>query len=69
MFVQDELLQQKMDFEIKMRDGTAKLLAASKHPSQLLQAAKSLLTSNTRMLAYMHELQRRNTELAMHDCR
>jgi hypothetical protein len=45
-----------------MRDGTAKLLAASKHPVQLMEAAKSLLTSNTRVLSYMSELQRRKSE-------
>ncbi len=45
-----------------MRDGTAKLLAASKRPQQLLEAAKNLLTSNTRMIGYMSELQRRKTD-------
>ncbi len=48
-----------------MRDGTAKLLAASKHPQQMLEAAKNLLTSNTRMLAYMSELQKRKTDEVM----
>ena len=45
-----------------MRDGTAKLLAASKRPHQLLEAAKNLLTSNTRMIGYMSELQKRKTD-------
>jgi len=62
---QDQYLQQKIDYEIKMRDGTAKLLAASKHPQQMLEAAKNLLTSNTRMIAYMSELQRRKTDEVM----
>jgi hypothetical protein len=44
-----------------MREGTAKLLAASKHPAQMLEAAKNLLTSNTRIMTYMTELQRRKT--------
>ena len=52
-------MQQKIDYEIKMREGTARLLAASKHPTQLLEAAKNLLTSNTRIVTYMSELQRR----------
>ena len=52
-------MQQKIDYEIKMREGTARLLAASKHPTQLLEAAKNLLTSNTRIVTYMAELQRR----------
>jgi len=42
-----------------MREGTTKLLAACKHSNQTLEAAKSLLTSNERMIAYMAELQRR----------
>ena len=54
-----------MDYEIKMRDGTAKLLAASRHPHQMLEAAKNLLTSNTRMLGYMSELQTRKTNEVM----
>ncbi|KAL8623386.1 hypothetical protein ACOMHN_060256 [Nucella lapillus] len=57
----DADLQQKIDHEIKMREGTARLLAASKHPSQVLQAARSLLASNARIMAYMTELQRRKT--------
>ncbi|XP_022290257.2 rhotekin-like isoform X1 [Crassostrea virginica] len=58
---EDHDLQQKIDHEIKMREGTAKLLAASKHPAQMLEAAKNLLTSNTRIMTYMTELQRRKT--------
>ena len=59
---QDTDLQQKIDHEIKMREGTTKLLAASKHPNQRLEAARSLLCSNTRIIAYMTELQRRKTQ-------
>ncbi|XP_076105431.1 rhotekin-like isoform X1 [Mytilus galloprovincialis] len=57
----DHDLQQKIDHEIKMREGTTKLLAASKHPAQLLEAARNLLTSNHRIMAYMSELQKRKT--------
>ncbi|ESO86562.1 hypothetical protein LOTGIDRAFT_167083 [Lottia gigantea] len=57
----DQDLQQKIDHEIKMREGTAKLLAASKHPNQMLEAAKNLLSSNTRIISYMTELQKRKT--------
>lgn len=52
-------LEQKIDLEIKMREGTTKLLAACKHQTQTLEAAKNLLTSNERMSAYMAELQHR----------
>lgn len=71
-------LEQKIDLEIKMREGSAKLLAAcnnpktnskvssmnsgSAHNTQMLEAAKNLLTSNERMTAYMAELQRRKRD-------
>ncbi|XP_050049012.2 rhotekin-2-like isoform X1 [Dermacentor andersoni] len=54
-------LEQKIDLEIKMREGTTKLLAVCQHRPQSLEAAKSLLTSNERMAAYVAELQRRKT--------
>ncbi|XP_046913743.2 rhotekin-2 isoform X4 [Dermatophagoides farinae] len=52
-------LQQKIDLEIKMREGTAKLLAACKHMNQSLEAAKSLLTSDMRLAEFRNELQKR----------
>lgn len=76
-------LEQKIDLEIKMREGSAKLLAACNNPkngssnslsnshhgggtmthnTQMLEAAKNLLTSNERMTAYMAELQRRKRD-------
>lgn len=80
-------MEQKIDLEIKMREGSAKLLAAcnnaknaapksmvfssgssssssatSPHNTQMLEAAKNLLTSNERMTAYMAELQRRKKD-------
>lgn len=57
--LQEYDLEQKIDLEIKMREGTTKLLAACRHQLQTLEAAKNLLTSNERMSAYMAELQRR----------
>ncbi|XP_041476471.1 rhotekin-like isoform X2 [Lytechinus variegatus] len=59
--LQDYDMQQKIDLEIKMREGTRKLLAACKREAQSLEAAKNLLTSNVRVLSYMSELQRRKT--------
>lgn len=61
-FLQELDLEQKIEVEIKMREGTTKLLAACKHQTQSLEAAKSLLTSNERMSAYMAELQRRKRQ-------
>ncbi|XP_008187559.1 rhotekin isoform X4 [Acyrthosiphon pisum] len=58
----DYELEQKMEFEMKMREGTTRLLAACKHQTQSLQAAKSLLTSNERMTAYIAELHRKSRE-------
>ncbi|KAK7792094.1 hypothetical protein R5R35_010717 [Gryllus longicercus] len=55
-------LEQKIDLEIKMREGSTKLLAACRHQAQTLEAAKNLLTSNERMSAYMAELQRRKKD-------
>ncbi|XP_071535371.1 rhotekin-like isoform X3 [Panulirus ornatus] len=58
-------LEQRIALEIKMREGTTKLLAAcgAQGPRanlpHTLEAAKNLLTSNERMTAYMAELQRR----------
>ena len=55
-------LEQKIEVEIKMREGSARLLAAARHRAQSLEAARALLTSNERMSAYMAELQRRKKE-------
>ena len=69
-------LEQKIDFELKIREGSAKLLAAcnsknfkyqfsnstSTHNLQILEAAKSLLASNERSNVYTAELQKRKLE-------
>ena len=44
-----------------MREGTAKLLAVCKNMNQSLEAAKSLLTSDTRLTEFRKELQLRKT--------
>ncbi|KAF5892557.1 rhotekin-2 isoform X1 [Clarias magur] len=51
-------LQEKMDLEMRMRAGAYKLLVASTKREQILDAAKSLLTCNSRIKAYMSEAQR-----------
>ena len=60
--LQDQFLQDRIDREIRIRDGTAKLLAAAKHPQQMLEAAKNMLTTNVRIMSYMSELQKSKTE-------
>uniref|UniRef100_A0A8C4X379 Rhotekin 2 n=1 Tax=Erpetoichthys calabaricus TaxID=27687 RepID=A0A8C4X379_ERPCA len=52
-------IQEKIDFEIRMREGALKLLAASSQREQILNASKNVMTSNTRILAYMTDLQRK----------
>lgn len=56
--LQDCDIQKKIDHEIRMRDGACKLLAACSQRDQALEAAKSLQTCSTRIMAYMSELQR-----------
>ncbi|XP_048859403.1 rhotekin isoform X3 [Brienomyrus brachyistius] len=55
----DSDIQKKIDYEIRMRDGACKLLAACSQRDQALEASKSLLTCNARIMAYMSELQRK----------
>nr|XP_015202533.1 PREDICTED: rhotekin-2 [Lepisosteus oculatus] len=52
-------LQEKIDFEIRMREGAYKLLVASTQRDQVLSASKNLLTCNARIEAYMAELQKK----------
>lgn len=61
-------LEQKIEVEIKMREGSARLLAAAKHRAQSLEAARTLLTSNERMSVYMAELQTRRREPIKKPC-
>ncbi|XP_005364731.1 rhotekin isoform X2 [Microtus ochrogaster] len=56
---EDTELQRKLDHEIRMREGACKLLAACSQREQALEATKSLLLCNSRILSYMGELQRR----------
>ncbi|XP_062874069.1 rhotekin isoform X3 [Trichomycterus rosablanca] len=56
--LQDSDIQKKIDHEIRMREGACKLLAACSQKDQALEASKSLLTCNSRIMAYMSELQR-----------
>ncbi|XP_060103216.1 rhotekin isoform X2 [Heteronotia binoei] len=51
-------IQKKIDHEIRMREGACKLLPACTQREQALEVTKSLLVCNSRILAYMAELQR-----------
>ncbi|KAJ6661555.1 hypothetical protein lerEdw1_013794 [Lerista edwardsae] len=51
-------IQEKIDFEMRMREGICKLLAVSTQKDQTLHAVKNLMVCNARILAYRKELQR-----------
>ncbi|XP_041889331.1 rhotekin-2 isoform X3 [Corvus kubaryi] len=50
-------IQEKINFEVRMREGICKLLAASTQKEQLLRAVKNLMVCNARIRAYRAELQ------------
>ena len=49
--MEDNEIQEKINYEIKMREGTVKLLEACHEQSQALEGAKNLLTINARIIA------------------
>uniref|UniRef100_A0A8C5HAD0 Rhotekin-2-like n=1 Tax=Gouania willdenowi TaxID=441366 RepID=A0A8C5HAD0_GOUWI len=55
-------IQEKLDFEMRMRDGAYKLLLACTKREQVLNASKNLMTCNTRIKAYLNTLQRNKEE-------
>ncbi|XP_067429818.1 rhotekin-like [Thunnus thynnus] len=58
MNIQDEEVLKEIEREVRMREGASKLLAACSQRDQALEASKSLLTCNTRILALLSQLQR-----------
>uniref|UniRef100_A0A8C2YE17 Rhotekin 2 n=1 Tax=Coturnix japonica TaxID=93934 RepID=A0A8C2YE17_COTJA len=54
--------QEKMNFEIRIREGICKLLTVSTQKDQLLQAVKNLMVCNARIRAYRAELQNQREE-------
>ncbi|XP_016361681.1 rhotekin-2 isoform X1 [Sinocyclocheilus anshuiensis] len=64
MFFQNEdcNIQEKLEFEMRMRAGAYKLLVASTKKEQVLDASRSLLTCNARIKAYMSESQMRKAQ-------
>ncbi|XP_040904989.1 rhotekin-2 [Toxotes jaculatrix] len=67
LFLQTENtnLQEKLDFEVRMREGAYKLLLACSKREQVLNASKNLLTCNTRIKAYFSQLQKKKEEQDM----
>uniref|UniRef100_A0A667YD50 Rhotekin 2 n=1 Tax=Myripristis murdjan TaxID=586833 RepID=A0A667YD50_9TELE len=58
----DTNIQEKLDFEMRMREGAYKLLLACTKREQVLNASKNLLTCNTRIKAYLTQLQKKKEE-------
>uniref|UniRef100_A0A3Q1I9T8 PH domain-containing protein n=1 Tax=Anabas testudineus TaxID=64144 RepID=A0A3Q1I9T8_ANATE len=58
MVHQDKDLLRQIEMEVRMQEGASKLLAACSQKEQALEASKSLLTCNARILALLSELQR-----------
>ncbi|XP_035519065.1 rhotekin-2 isoform X1 [Morone saxatilis] len=67
LFLQTENtnIQEKLDFELRMRDGAYKLLLACSKREQVLNASKNLLTCNARIKAYLTLLQKKKEEQDM----
>uniref|UniRef100_A0A673IJ83 Rhotekin-like n=1 Tax=Sinocyclocheilus rhinocerous TaxID=307959 RepID=A0A673IJ83_9TELE len=62
---QDCEVQRRIEREVRIREGASKLLAACSQRDQALEASKTLLTSNSRILALMTQLQRMKEAQAM----
>uniref|UniRef100_A0A673IA40 Rhotekin-like n=1 Tax=Sinocyclocheilus rhinocerous TaxID=307959 RepID=A0A673IA40_9TELE len=58
-------VQRRIEREVRIREGASKLLAACSQRDQALEASKTLLTSNSRILALMTQLQRMKEAQAM----
>ncbi|XP_061646059.1 rhotekin-2 isoform X2 [Phyllopteryx taeniolatus] len=55
-------IQEKLDFEVRMREGAYKLLLACSKREQILNASKNLLTCNARIKAYTGHMQKMHEE-------
>lgn len=55
-------IQEKLDFEMRMREGAYKLLLACSKREQVLNASKNLQTCNARIKAYLSQLQKKKEE-------
>ncbi|KAJ7402217.1 Rhotekin-2 [Pitangus sulphuratus] len=58
----DRDIQEKIDFEMRMREGICKLLAVSTQKDQILRAVKNLMVCNARIRAYRTQLQSQKGE-------
>ncbi|XP_041803566.1 rhotekin-2 [Chelmon rostratus] len=58
-------IQEKLEFEMRMREGAYKLLLACSKREQVLNASKNLLTCNARIKAYLTQLQKKKEQQDM----
>nr|XP_013012444.1 LOW QUALITY PROTEIN: rhotekin-2 [Cavia porcellus] len=61
---QDCSIQEKIDLEIRIREGIWKLLSLSTQKDQVLHAVKNLMVCNARIVAYTSELQKLEKQIA-----
>nr|XP_012618200.1 rhotekin-2 [Microcebus murinus] len=61
---QDCSIQEKIDLEIRIREGIWKLLSLSTQKDQILHAVKNLMVCNARIMAYTSELQKLEKPIA-----
>ncbi|XP_057174740.1 rhotekin-2-like [Ursus arctos] len=61
---QDCSIQEKIDLEIRMREGIWKILSLSTQKDQILHAVKNLMVCNARIMAYTSELQKLEEQVA-----
>ncbi|XP_037660021.1 rhotekin-2 [Choloepus didactylus] len=57
-------IQEKIDLEIRMREGIWKILSLSTQKDQILHAVKNLMVCNARIMAYTSELQKLEERIA-----
>lgn len=57
-------IREKIDLEIRMRQGIWKLLSLSTQKDQILHAVKNLMVCNARIMAYTSELQKLEEQIA-----
>uniref|UniRef100_A0A665WV47 Rhotekin 2a n=1 Tax=Echeneis naucrates TaxID=173247 RepID=A0A665WV47_ECHNA len=62
MSMKNTNLQEKLNFEMRMREGAYKLLLACSKREQVLNTSKNLLTCNARIKAYLTELQKKTQD-------
>ncbi|XP_013370318.1 PREDICTED: rhotekin-2 isoform X2 [Chinchilla lanigera] len=63
-FYEDCNIQEKIDLEIRIREGIWKLLSLSTQKDQILHAVKNLMVCNARIMAYTSELQKLEEQIA-----